>query len=404
MLLRPNPIVLFGFLSAVVMHGGCSAKKPITSSYAPFRLELLNNDSLLLTPPIPEGHADNAAIQVTFTSNTTPTTVRTNCFAQRGPFRLEQGRNDPDSIQITLPAPERWLSDLEGRAESRAGEDIEALYAILADLDQLQQEGCWGETNASIRDFILQSLPMRPNETLFNTYGYLEGRSGLDLKPGMRLKIERAYFRPAEAGEEEQTFLGVSTMHLDVEVAANGKTRFRRVGNIRYSPASLAHRVQQESRDLGLILIPPQLHDRLLFYTYLVPKKHTRFPAIMGAGNASRLDELDRELRAHTDDSCKTVATARGVTCFEFEGSVAVSALIPVELNGKPRFLEWGTKIKDVLSRNSAVEDLKTLRLQRRFMNSYYDVRFEPGDSSVLALAFVGGDRLSWSKRVFAPR
>jgi hypothetical protein len=193
-------------------------------------------------------------------------------------------------------------------------------------------------------------------------------------------------------------------MYLDVEVAANGKTRFRRVGNIRYSPASLGHRVRQESRDLGFILIPPQLHDRLLFYTYLVPKKHTRFPAIIGAGNASRLDELDWELRAHTDDSCKSVATARGVTCFEFEGSVAVSALIPVELNGKPRFLEWGTKIKDVLSRNSAVDDLKTLRLQRRFMNSYYDVRFEPGDSSVLALAFVGGDRLSWSKRVFAPR
>jgi hypothetical protein len=173
MLLKPNQIVLFGFLCAVVVDEGCSAKKPITSSYAPFRLEALNNDSLLLTPPIPEGHADNAAIKVTFIRNTTPTTVRTNCFAERGPFRLEPGKNDPHSLQITLPAPERWLSDLEGRAEPRASEDIDALYAILADLDQLQQEGCLGETNAAIRDFILQSLPMRPNESLFNAYGYL---------------------------------------------------------------------------------------------------------------------------------------------------------------------------------------------------------------------------------------
>jgi len=92
------------------------------------------------------------------------------------------------------------------------------------------------------------------------------------------------------------------------------------------------------------------------------------------------------------------------VTCFEFDGSVAVSALIKVELNGKPRFLEWGAKIKDVLSKSSEVEALKTLRFQRRFMNSYYDVRFDPEDSNVLSLALVGGDRLTWSKSSSAPQ
>jgi hypothetical protein len=109
MLLKLNQILFLGFLCPVVMHVSCSAKKPITSSYAPFRLESLNNDSLLLTPPIPEGHAYNAAIKMTLIGNTTPPSV-TNCFAERGPFRLEQGRSDPHSIQITLPAPETWLS------------------------------------------------------------------------------------------------------------------------------------------------------------------------------------------------------------------------------------------------------------------------------------------------------
>ena len=116
------------------------------------------------------------------------------------------------------------------------------------------------------------------------------------------------------------------------------------------------------------------------------------------------MDELDRELRAQSDESCKNVATARRVTCVEFDGSVAVSALIKVELNGKPRFLEWGAKIKDVLSKSSEVEALKTLRFQRRFMNSYYDVRFDPEDSNVLSLALVGGDRLTWSKSSSAPQ
>ena len=121
MLLKLNQILFLAFLCAVVMHVSCSPKKPITSSYGAFRLESLNNDSLLLTPPIPEGHADNAAIKMTLISNTTPPSV-TNCFAEKGPFRLEQGRNDPHSIQITLPAPKHGLAIWRGsRAACQRG-------------------------------------------------------------------------------------------------------------------------------------------------------------------------------------------------------------------------------------------------------------------------------------------
>jgi hypothetical protein len=65
-----------------------------------------------------------------------------------------------------------------------------------------------------------------------------------------------------------------------------------------------------------------------------------------------------------------------------------------VELNGKLKFIDWGSRIQDILPENS----LKSLRIQRRYMNFYYDVRFDPGDPNVLSLALVGGDRLRWSR------
>ena len=147
-------------------------------------------------------------------------------FRREGPFPCGARKERAEFIEIQLPAPEQWLSDLEGRTEPESGEEVSALDAILADVDRLQQEGCFGETAISIRDFILQSIPMRPNESFYNAYGYRAGRSGLDLKPGIRLKIERAFFRPPRAGEEEdeeKDFLGLSASYFDVELTAEKK-------------------------------------------------------------------------------------------------------------------------------------------------------------------------------------
>jgi hypothetical protein len=312
---------------------------------------------------------------------------------------VEQGKNGQGSIEIQLPALERWLSDLEGRTEPDSGEEVSALDAILADVDRLQQEGCFGETAISIRDFILQSIPMRPNESFYNAYGYHAGRSGLDLKPGIRLKIERAFFRPPRAGEEEheeKDFLGLSASYFDVELTTEKKIRFVQVGDIRYSPASLAQSDQEGSSDLALSSLPLESSYRLFFYTYFVPEKHKRSAVIIGGKSASQLDELDHQLRAMPEQGCKNTA-ASAVTCMEFDGFVALSSQIKVELNGNTKFLEWGAKVKDVLPKNSGMKALRSLRMQRRYLDTYYEVRFDLKDLNVLSLWLVGGDRLTWS-------
>ena len=275
----------------------CSARRSITPAYGPFRLKSVNGDSVLLTPPIPEGQHEYASIKLTLTSSPSPPGLH--CSAERGPFRIEQEKNGRNSVDITIPSPATWLSDLEGRLGSPGENGIETLFAILADLDKLRETGCFANTKLSIRDSILQSLPMKPTDSLFNYYGYLADRSWPDLTPGMRLKIERAYFQPAEVGEEEHSaklFLGLSTAYFNLQLASNGKIRFHQKGTARYTPASLTHRLQDGTSDLGVSSIPPERHFRLLFNTYFVPEKHTRSTAIIGATYAPF--SLKRSLRA----------------------------------------------------------------------------------------------------------
>jgi hypothetical protein len=143
----------------------------------------------------------------------------TDCLAEDGPFRVEFAKQRPDSFQIVLPSPERWIADMRGIVDPD-GDAIASLYDVFAKLDQSQQDGCFANSRSAIRDFILQSLPMEPNETLFNYYGYRSSRNGLDLKPGMRLKVERAYLKSAATAEQASSTgnqEGVSFVYFEVE-------------------------------------------------------------------------------------------------------------------------------------------------------------------------------------------
>lgn len=116
---------------------------------------------------------------------------------------MEVAAKRPNSLQITLPSAERWIADVRGIVDPD-GDAAAALFSVFAKLDELRQDGCFDEEGFAIRDLILQSLPMEPGEILFSYYGYRSSRSGLDLKPGMRLKVERAYLKPSAPEEQGQ--------------------------------------------------------------------------------------------------------------------------------------------------------------------------------------------------------
>jgi hypothetical protein len=130
-----------------------------------------------------------------------------------------------------------------------------------------------------------------------------------------------------------------------------------------------------------------------------LPSSKSGLPRFIGSDDVGKLDELDRELRANPEEDCNDAKASAEVSCFSFDGFVTLSSQVSVELNGKPTFVEWGVRVKDVLPKTWNERDLKWLRVQRRFgADRYLDVKFDRGQANVLALVLVGGDRVTWSK------
>jgi hypothetical protein len=387
---------------------GCPSRKPITSTSPAYRLLSIDGGSLLLSPNIPAQQSTDSPISFALDAKNNPAASPSTCSATEGPFRLEQDPHTPN-LRVVLPSPKTWLFGFKNSSGSDENNTIESLYSFLADIDRAQSANCFASTRVQARDYILQSIPTRPSDSLFNAYGYRIERSGVNLKPSLRLKVERAYFRTREGGDSVKNYLGVSDVLFDVtpdnaapdNPAPDNATpdkadalHFQQVRPIQYSPDSLAQTDHEGSRDLALLNLKPKNHYRVLFYTHQVPTDHNFSAAIIGADDTALLDGFEQSIRSDANASCSS-SNHDGIECFDFQGFVTVTVQIPVELNGIPQFVDWGTKVRGVLQDKIR----KSLKIQRRFADTYYNVNFKPTDNEILDLTLVGGDRLTWSHK-----
>jgi hypothetical protein len=376
-------------------QAGCAAKKTISSTYPPFRLQAVDNASLLLTPSVPKDSPNDAPILVKRIAKTRPNTAVDKCTLEQGPFRLEPDPSEKNTLMITLPSREQWLVRLDGQSDAEDHNVFDLLDTFLTKLDQLRSSGCLEESVDALRSSILESLPTKPEQGLLNAYNYRGGRSSIDLKPDIRLKIERAYFAGEESIEAQsaaKNFKGLSRSYFDVKSDGAGRISFARIGAIKFSPASLAHTDEQGKRDLAVGSLGPQSCYHLFFYSYLVPAHRKRSATIIGGASESQLEAVETKLRANPEQDCEEAAAGSTISCFEFQGFVTVSAEVSVSVNGKMDFLEWGADVRNVLPDSSS---LQSLRMQRKFNGGYADLIFDPKRDDILSLVLVGGDRLT---------
>src|ERR1700722_8063222 len=367
---------------------GCAPRKPVTSTSPSFRLASVNSGSLLLSPNIPAQQSTDAPVAFTLDGKNQPTTTSNACAATDGAFRLERESQSPN-LRVVLPPPKNWIFGFNNSSGADENNTIESLYAFLRDIDRAQAAGCFASTDTLARDYILQNVPPRPSDSLFNAYGYRIERSGVNLKPNLRLKVERAYFSSSE--KSDKNYLGVSNVLFDVTTDSEGSLRFQQVHPIQYSPDSLAQTDHEGSRDLAILNLNPQKHYRVLFYTHQVPTDRNFSAALIGANDTARLDSFEQVIRAASDADCSSL-NHDGVECFEFRGFVTVSIQIPIELNGKTQFVDWGTKVEAVVPSKAQ----KSFKIQRPFAGTYYVLNSTRTDENILDLTLVGNDRLSW--------
>lgn len=384
----------------VISLAACRTAKPLATVPSSYRIVASEDDHLLLPPPVPAKYA--ASDTVSLPLNVTPRRHKASCTAEGRFFRLAASP-DKRSLLLTLPSLKTWQETLLASQSGAASDAFLAEIGGFFDrLRALERNGCLPTGTAlPIRDLVLASLPMRPNQGLFANYGYWAGKGVMDLRAGLRLEVERAYYRDTAinaAAKSLANYIGTSDATYEIDEKQGRAIQFR-LNGIAFKPQEL-----QKRRDRGIpdFTLARQAGSapfyRLLLAADFVPDRIKRSALLVGAATIEQINAVTAAFQARHGLGCSDLTQTASVICVEFDGEVTVSPEVRVLVNGQTRYLTWGSTIRRLLSEQNddAAARLKTLRVERLFDSQYSAIRFAPGDEGILELALVGGDRVSW--------
>ena len=228
-------------------------------------------------------------------------------------------------------------------------------------------------------DYLLRSPDSR--ETPFPEVRNGFTRSGQDwveLRPGMELRFENAYYKEGSVKRDLASYLG--TQLARYQVRSNG---------IRL--AAIESSVTQTPKGQPSI---PQLvgasRDRYyrFFYEILFNRRAAlRGAVLLSAGTQAQLDRLTTELMADPTAVC----SGRYNHCKVFPETCVVSLEMEVVVNGTPQNILWGGSLAAVAARHRHVE------VWRRYRGRLTPVEMDSNDVNALRLPLLPGDQVKWS-------
>jgi len=230
-------------------------------------------------------------------------------------------------------------------------------------------------------EYRLQSPDSRetPFSNVLNQFAPLSS-TWVELRPGMELRIEMAYYRAGSTERGFADFLGTSTAHY--QVRPNGTMRL-------VSMQSVLKERPSDQPSIETLISPSQARHRFhrFFYEILLNRKaELRGAVVLGAPSTAELDRLGTQLVADPVALCD----AHPRQCAVFPETCTVSLEIEIVVNGEPRTVLWGSSLSSITPRP---RQLELMRLDR---GRLAPIELEPADPSALRLPLLPGDNIRW--------
>jgi hypothetical protein len=266
------------------------------------------------------------------------------------------------------------------------------IEAMLNSPETLEGRGCLSPGSAlQLRQIVRDAIPMRPGFDLYNAYGYRPGGLGLDLKPGVRLKVQRAHFSgPAHTITD---LIGASTVYYECRLDARGRVGFGGPEVQIDSPKLEALRARGWEDTRFAREARPAAIYRLFLLTSFLKKGLRRSALVLGAPSVTAMRAMERKIAADPSIGCGEL----GALCISFEGDVSVSAEVQVTINGAASYVDWGADVRAVLRKFPDVKP-ESVRLRRLFQGKLVPVEVDGalGAGALEITALVAGDELRW--------
>lgn len=202
----------------------------------------------------------------------------------------------------------------------------------------------------------------------------------VDLRPGMDLRVENAYYREGSAKHDLAHFLGTEVARFEV----------RNRGDLHLVPAGslLQERPPGQMRARQLIRGSQRgfRHHRFFYEILLKRKDQLRGAVLLSAATGNEIDQLAERLLAEPASVCGV----HSLHCAIFPETCIVSLEMEIEVNGAARTLLWGNSLGNVVAHP------RDLQLLRRFQGRLRPVFLDPADPNALRLPLLPGDQVTW--------
>jgi hypothetical protein len=209
-----------------------------------------------------------------------------------------------------------------------------------------------------------------PNPTAGTTY--------LDLRPGILLKLENAYWEEGAARGGLAGYLG--TEASTISTLANG--------SLKLSPvvSTLKSRRPQSQPPVDQLVPASARRARVYRFYYAVPFQRAGRPnvaVLLRARSDAQLDQLAQQLKAAPEQLCSGPSSP----CTVFPESSTVSVQMEILANGTLAVVTWGSRASTVTGGHPLIS------LERQSATGYIPFKF-PGDG--LQSVLQPNDHLRW--------
>jgi hypothetical protein len=208
----------------------------------------------------------------------------------------------------------------------------------------------------------------------------------VDLRPGMELRIEGAYYREGSLRRDVADYLGAQS--VTYEVGTDGSLRVGAVSSFLKEHPDKNQSIDQPA--VQTLILPRNLryrYHRLLFKLAMSRTGPTHPAVLIGSGSIAQLDNVTTEFLL----AQSVCGPRRSTQCTAFPAFCTASVAIEIVLNGVARKIIWGSTLGSVAGHPRSVE------LVRDINGRLASVPIDVADPETLRLPLLHGDRLNWN-------
>jgi hypothetical protein len=209
----------------------------------------------------------------------------------------------------------------------------------------------------------------------------------VDLRPGMELKIEGAYYREGSPRRGVTDYLGAETATYEIHL--NGALRLGSVSS--FLDGQTGKEQPRDQPAVQLLIRPRNMSYRYhrLFFQLLMSRTGAIRPAVLiGSRSIAELDRLTTQLLAGQDAVCGRGSTNQ---CTAFPPMFTASVAIEIVVNGAARKVTWGSTLGSIAAHPRHVE------LLRISNGRLAPLQVDVTDPEALRLPLLHGDQVSWN-------